>query len=165
MIIAQVCLRLARKKDHSKMCGFTVLGGPGGPKTNQCLVWPPFASRSATHLLRIELIRLLIVGCGMLVHSSSMGVRSFWILAGTGTRCRILDPEHPKHAQWVTYPVSMLAMQELGCFQLPGIVYRSLQHGAVHYHAATWGDGHGWMAQQQASGSRHGISVYSKWHQ
>ncbi len=25
------------------------------------------------------------------------------------------DPEHPKHAQWVTYPVSMLAMQELGC--------------------------------------------------
>ncbi len=26
-------------------------------------------------------------------------------------------------------------MQELGCFQLPGIVYRSLQHGAVHYHA------------------------------
>ncbi len=45
------------------------------------------------------------------------------------------DPEHLKHAQWVTYPVSMLAMQELGCFQLPGIVYRSLQHGAVHYHA------------------------------
>ena len=39
------------------------------------------------------------------------------------------DPEHPKHAQWVTCPVSMLAMQELGCFQFPGIVYRSLQHG------------------------------------
>ncbi len=51
------------------------------------------------------------------------------------------DPEHPKHAQWVTCPVSMLAKQELGCFQLPGIVYRSLHHGAVHYHAATWGDG------------------------
>ncbi len=49
------------------------------------------------------------------------------------------DPEHPKHAQWVTCLVSMLAIQELGCFQLPGIVYRSLQHGAVHYHAATWG--------------------------
>ncbi len=45
------------------------------------------------------------------------------------------DPEHPKHAQWVTCPVSMLVMQELGCFQLPGIVYRSLHHGAVHYHA------------------------------
>ncbi len=28
----------------------------------------------------------------------------------------------------------MLAMQELGCFQLPGIVYRSLQHGAVQNH-------------------------------
>ncbi len=36
------------------------------------------------------------------------------------------DPEHLKHAQWVTCPVSMLAMQELGCSQLPGIVYRSL---------------------------------------
>ncbi len=31
--------------------------------------------------------------------------------------------------------MSMLTTQELGCFQLPGIVYRSLQHGAVHYHA------------------------------
>uniref|UniRef100_A0A673WPQ2 Tripartite motif containing 37 n=1 Tax=Salmo trutta TaxID=8032 RepID=A0A673WPQ2_SALTR len=35
----------------------------------------------------IELIRLLIVACGMLSHSS-MAVRSFWILAGTGTHCR-----------------------------------------------------------------------------
>ena len=56
---------------------------------SQYLVWPPFASRSATHLLRIELIRLLIVACGMLVNSSSMAVRNCWILAGTGTRCRI----------------------------------------------------------------------------
>ncbi len=87
MIIAQVCLRLTTIKDHSNMCSFTVLGG--GPKTIQYLVWPPFASRSATHLLHIELIRLLIVGCGMLVHSSSMAVWSCWILAGTGTRCRI----------------------------------------------------------------------------
>ncbi len=74
------------------------------------------------------------------------------------------DPEHPKHAQWVTCLVSMLAMQELGCFQLPVIVYRFLQHGAVHYHAATWGDGLRWMVQQWASGSRHGISV-PKFHQ
>ncbi len=65
--------------------------GGGGPKTSQYLVWPPFASRSATHLL-IELIRLLIVACGMLVHSSLMAVRSWWILAGTGTRCRIRRP-------------------------------------------------------------------------
>ncbi len=50
---------------------------------------------------------------------------------------------------------SMLAMQELGCFLLPGIVYRSFQHGVVHYHAATWGDGLGWMAQQWASWSCH----------
>ncbi len=52
-------------------------------------MWPPFASRSATHLLRIELFRLLIVACAMLVHSSSIAVRSCWILAGTGTRCHI----------------------------------------------------------------------------
>ncbi len=65
MIIAQVCLRLAIIKGHSKMCSFS------------------------THLLRIELIRLLIVACGMLVHSSSMAVRSYWILSGTGTRCLI----------------------------------------------------------------------------
>ena len=57
-------------------------------KTSQYLVWPPFASCSATHLLRIELIRLLIVACGRLSHSSSMAVRSCWILAGTGTLCR-----------------------------------------------------------------------------
>ncbi len=48
------------------MCSFTVLGG-GYLKTSQYLVWPPFASRSATHLLHIELIRLLIVACGLLV--------------------------------------------------------------------------------------------------
>ncbi len=48
-----------------------------------------------------------------------------------------VNPEHLKHAQWMTCPVSMLAMQELGCIQLPVIVYRSLQHGAVHCHAAT----------------------------
>ncbi len=94
-------------------------------------------SCTATHLLRIELIRLLIVACGMLVHSSSMAVRCCWILAGTGTRCHLRRPKHPKHAQWVTCLMSMLAMQELGCYQLPGILYRSLQHRAMHYHTAT----------------------------
>ena len=29
-----------------------------------------------------------------------------------------IDPEHPKHAQWVTYLVSMQAMEELGHFQI-----------------------------------------------
>ena len=86
----------------------------GGQKTSQYLVRPPFAS----HLLCIELVRLLIVACGMLVHSSSIAVQSFWILAGTGTCCRIRIvymsyPEHPKHAQCLTCPVSMLATQEL----------------------------------------------------
>ncbi len=82
MIIAQVCFWLATAK-------VAVLLVRGGPKTSQYLVWPPFASLSATHLLRIEFIRLLIVACGMLVHSSSMTVRSCCILAGTGTCCHI----------------------------------------------------------------------------
>jgi hypothetical protein len=47
------------------------------------------------------------------------------------------NPEHPKPAQWVTSLASMQAMEELGHFHLPGIVYRSLQHGAVHYHVET----------------------------
>ncbi len=84
MIIAQVCLRLATIKGHSKMCSFTVLGGSGGSE-NQSVS----GVTTICHLLRIELIRLLIVACVMLVHSSSMAVRSCWILAGTGTRCRI----------------------------------------------------------------------------
>ncbi len=134
-----VCLRLATIKGHSKMCSFTVLGGGvwWGPKTSQYLVWPPFASRSATHLLRIELIRLLIVACGMLVHSSSMAVCSCWILAGTGTRCRVRRSRASQTCSMGEYA----GHARTGCFQLPGIVYRSLQHGAVHYHAATWGDG------------------------
>ncbi len=154
MIIAQVCLRLATIKCHSKMWFYC---NGGCQKTNQYLVWPPFASCSATHLLRIVLIRLWIVACGILVHSSSMAVRSCWILAGTGTRCCI---RRSRASQ--TCSMGDMSGEYAGH---AGIVYRSLQHGAVHYHAATWGDGRGWMAQQWASGSRHGISVHSKCHQ
>ena len=93
------------------MCSFALLGGQ---KTSQYLVWPPFSS----HLLHIELITLLIVACGMFIHSSSVVVQSCWTLAGNGTRCCIhivyvSYPDHPKHAQWMTCPVSMLAIQEL----------------------------------------------------
>lgn len=35
----------------------------------------------------------------------------------------------------------MLAVHKLGCFQLPGILHRSLQ---VYDHAATWGEGRGY---------------------
>ena len=56
--------------------------------TTQYLVCPPFASRRATHLLRIELKRLTIVACGMLFHSSSRATRSWGMLSGTGTRSR-----------------------------------------------------------------------------
>ncbi len=92
-----------------------------------------------------------------------MAVWSCWILAGTGTRFRIRRSRASQTCSMGDIMSGEYAGQcvELGCFQLPGIVYRSLQHGAVHYHAATWGDGRGWMAQQWASGSRHGISVHA----
>ena len=48
-----------------------------------------------------------------------------------------VDPEQPKLGQSVTCLVSMQALKELGHFQLPGIMYRSLRHGAEHYHAET----------------------------
>ncbi len=137
------------------MCSFTVLGGP---KTIQYLVRPPFASPSATHLLWIELIRLLIVECWSTPLQWLCEVAGYW--QELEHAAVYADPEHPKHAQWVTCPVSMLAMQELGCFQLPGIVYRSLQHGACIIMLQ-----HEVMAQQWASGSRHGISVHLKFHQ
>ncbi len=65
--------RLATIKGHSKMCSFTVLGGSGGGgggSENQSVS----GVTTICHLLHIELIRLLIVACGMLVHSSSMAV-------------------------------------------------------------------------------------------
>ena len=43
------------------------------------LVWPPFASCSASPSHRLDRAGLLIVVCGMLSHSSSIAVRSFWI--------------------------------------------------------------------------------------
>ena len=54
---------------------------------------PVYLVCSATHLLRIELIRLLIVASGMLSHSSSMALQSCWLLVGTGTRWSI-QPAH-----------------------------------------------------------------------
>ena len=57
-------------------------------KTSQYLVWPQFASWSMTHLVHMELIRLLVVAFGIVSHSSSMAVWSYWILSGTGTPCR-----------------------------------------------------------------------------
>ena len=149
MIIAQVCLRLATIKGHSETCSFALLGGSGGgpggsggvrkgPKgsesqsvsgvTTICLTQ---CNTSPSH--RVD----QVVDCGLW----NVGLLLFngcAKLLDIGRNWNTLSyPEHPKHAQWVTCPVRMLAMKELGCFQLPGIVYRSLQHGAVHYHAAT----------------------------
>lgn len=35
--------------------------------------------------------------------------------------------KHSEHFEWVMCMGSVQAMQDLGCFQLPGIAYRSLQ--------------------------------------
>ena len=96
----------------------------------------------------MQLATLLILEC----FPTPLQLPSCWILAGSplifngqvaGYWQEVehavvhVDPEHTKHAQLVTYLVSMQTMKELGYFQLPGIVYRSLRHGAVHYHAET----------------------------
>ncbi len=85
------------------MCSFTVLEGPGGSEnqsvsgvTTICLTQ---CNTSPSH--RVD--QVVVVACGMLVHSSSMDVRICWILAGTGTRCRIRDQSEKKIwtvAQW-----------------------------------------------------------------
>ena len=82
-----------------------------------------------THLLRIELIWLLIVECCSILVQWLCEVAAYW----RELECDIIhvDPEHPKHAHYVTCLVSMQAMEELGHFQFPGIVYRYLQHEPV----------------------------------
>ncbi|XP_070408551.1 uncharacterized protein [Nothobranchius furzeri] len=82
-------------------------------------------------------IRLSIVACGMWSTPLQWLCevdRYYWELVHAVVYA---GQAHPKHAQQVTCSVSMLAMQELGHFQLPRIVYRSLQHGAMHYLAET----------------------------
>ncbi len=109
------------------MCSFTVLGGSGGSE-----------NQSVSGVTTICLTQ-----CNTTPSVECWSTPLQWLCEVAGY-CQELehtvlytDPEHPKYAQWVTCPVSMLAMQELGCFQLTDIVYRSLQHGAMHYHAAT----------------------------
>ena len=93
--------------------------------------------RSTVSAVIVKWKRLGNVACGMLSHSSSMAVQSCWILVGTGNAVVHVDPEHPKHAQWLACLMSMQAMEEMGHFQLPGIMYRSLQHRDMHYNAET----------------------------
>ncbi len=137
------------------MCSFTVLGGSGGVR-KPVSIWCDHHLRtsSATHLLRIEMIRLLIVACGMLVHSSSMAVRSCWILEGTGTRCCIRRYRASQTCSMGDMSGEYAGHARTGCFQLPVIVVQDL---------ATWGDGRGWMEQQWASGAR--ISGHNNGHQ
>ena len=97
------------------MCSFVSLGGSENQSISGvftiCLTSP---------LHRVD----QVVDCCLW----NVTVRSYWILAGSGTRCciRIIYgsyPEHPKHAQWVACPASMLAMQELAtifhCLNIP----------------------------------------------
>ncbi len=76
--------------------------------------------RKPTHLLRLELIRLLIVACGMLVYSSSVAVRSCWILAGTGTCCRIRRSRASQICSMGDMSGEYAGHARTGMFQLPG---------------------------------------------
>ena len=79
------------------------------------------------NILHTHTRTLLFVACGMLVHSSSMAVRSFWILALTGTRCLLcvvsrvsqacpmgdMSGEYAGHARTGTFPASRNCVQIL----------------------------------------------------
>ncbi len=133
------------------MCSFTVWGGG-----SQYLVWPPFASRSATHLLhRVD----QVVDCGLCNVGPLLfnGCVKFWILQEQEHAVVYADPEHTKHAQWVTCTVSMLAMQELGFF--------SASRNCVQI-LATWGHalpccGMRWCSRM--NGSTMGLRISSQY--
>ena len=63
----------------------------------------------------MELIRLLIVR----VECCPTPFQWLCEVAGYCRELELVNPEHPKHAHWVTYLVSMQAMEELGHFQIP----------------------------------------------
>ena len=113
------------------MCNFAWLGGSGGPENQSvsgvatiCLMQ---CNTPPSHRVD-QVVDCSLWNVGPLLFNGCAKFAGYWQElehAGVYT-----NPEHPKHAQWVTCPVSMLAMQELGCFQLPGIVYIALQPGA-----------------------------------
>lgn len=79
------------------------------------------------------------MACQILAHSPIMSAAGYWQKLELAVI--FIHPNNSKLAQWVTWVVSMQeALQKLICFRLPGIMHRSLQHGAVHYSAATLGD-------------------------
>ncbi len=86
MIIAQVCLRLATIKGHSKMCSFTVLGGSKNQSvsgvTTICLTQ---CNTSPSH--RVD----QVVDCGLWNVGPLLfnGCAKLLDLAGNRTRCRI----------------------------------------------------------------------------
>jgi hypothetical protein len=86
----------------------------------------------------MELIRLDYVMFSQLLFN---GCAKLLDIGGKWNTDVHVDPEHPKHAQWVTFLVSMQG------------------HGAVYYHAETRDDGGG-MARRWASGSRQGFSAF-----
>ena len=86
-----------------------------------------------------------------------MAVRSCWILAGIGTRCCThqsrasqtcsiggMSSEYAGHGRTGTFSAST------------NLVYRSLQHGAMHYHAKTWG-------RRQMNGTTMGLRISSRY--
>ncbi len=159
MIIAQVCLRLATIKEYSKRCNFTLLGGSGGFKKQSVSGVTTICLMQCNTSHRVD----QVVDCG-LWNVGPLLFNGCAKLLDIGRNWNTLS-YMPIHNIPNMLNGSMLSMQELGCFQLPGIVYRSLKHRTVHYHAATWGDGREWIVQQWTSGSHHGISVHSKCHQ
>ncbi len=89
------------------MCTFTVLEGVRKP-VSICVT--TFCLKQCNTCPSHRVYQ--VVDCGMLVHSSSMALQSCWILAGTGTRCRILRSRASQTCSMVEMS-GEYAMQEL----------------------------------------------------
>lgn len=70
LVIAQVNLRLPTIKGHSELFSFPVCAGGRKPFSILCYHHLPHAV--PIDVLQVELIWLLIMACGMMIHSSSI---------------------------------------------------------------------------------------------
>ncbi len=120
MIIAQVCLRLAQIKGHSKMCNFTVLGGgPGGSVSvtticlTQCNTSPSHRVNQVVDCSLLNVDPLLFNGCAKLLDIG----RNWNTLSCTPIQS--MSAEYAGHARTGMFSASRNCVQILATWSRP----------------------------------------------
>ncbi len=123
MIIAQVCLRLATIKGHTKMCSFTVLGGPGWGSENQtvsgetticltqCNTSPSHRVDQVVDCGLWDVDPLLFTGCAKL-----LDIGRNWNMLSYAAIQSIPNMLNGWHVRWVCWPCKnrdVFSFQEL----------------------------------------------------